>query len=178
MSFWNFWKKKKSVRVLNGKSFIAAYSSLPFEEALNGTPLPNYLFDERDGTYWCFRIGDVEIPWGIDRETFGFGASGCILVSRRAVGAASLTGRGFNFVLEGDVYYLYENQLNEDGFSGFVFDMQQRLIRCIHSIARSSTADTFESAMMHLGDDPTVQQILKEFSVQLKSVTVNSLLRP
>ena len=164
--------KKKPIKVMNGKRFIAAYSARPFEEAKQGTSYPDYSFHQYEGLYWCTRVGDIAIPWGFGKGLVGFSACGSITVSRRNVNAVSFDGRGLPYVKEGEVCYLYEKELVGDQFQGFAIYMRDQLKESIHAIARkcSGSPESFPDMMEKLGERAEVLDLMDEHKLILKEI--------
>ena len=164
-----FKRKKKAVRVMNGKSFIAAYSELPFEEA-QGSQYPDYSFHTVGEMNWCVRIGDITVGWGFGKRDAPFVANGTLTVSRRNVSAVSFHGRGLPYVREGDIYYLYEGENTANGFAEY---LRVKICEGLKEIARRSTSETFRQEVQALGDLPEMQRLLDEHKLVLKSVSVD-----
>ena len=168
-----FWKSKR-VSVINGKRFIAAYSTKPFAESKKQSAYPDYCFYEADGLYWCVRVGDIEIPWGFGDDGNGYSANGSIVASRRNVDASSFDGKGLPFTKDGEISYLYESEFINNTFEGFSMYMRDKLLGCIREIANRVQARDFPLVLEAvLGDDPKVDALMKSNMLTLKSVRVN-----
>jgi hypothetical protein len=170
-----FWKSKR-VSVINGKCFIAAYSTKPFAESKKQSLYPDYSFYESDGLYWCVRVGNIEIPWGFGDDGNGYCANGSAIVSRRNVDASSIDGKGFPFTKEGEIYYLYESEFTGNSFEGFSMYMRDALLVYIREIAGRFNAQEFPSALESaLRDDPRVADLMNANMLTLKSVRIEKI---
>lgn len=170
-----FWKKKK-VSAFNGKNFIAAYSSVPFTEAKKPNAYPNYYFYEADGLYWCIRIGEFEIGWGIGDDGRGYSANGSVIASRRNVDASSIYDKGLPFVKEGEISYLYESEFTGNTFEGYSIYLRDELLIPIREIAGKTSAQDFPKALeAELRNDPRVIWLMKSNMLTLKSVRVEKI---
>ena len=186
--------KNEPVMVMNGKRFVAAYSARPFLEGMIETgaiiktlkwsgekEIPDYkLYQEKDGTYWCVRIGDIDVPWGFDSSVNGYWANGVVTVSRMNVGSEPFDGRGFPFVREGDVFYLYECELGDNGFYGFSIYMRGQLLNSLRKLAKGMTKEDFETKLSKDGANelknlPEVQELLKEHRLDVKQVILHGI---
>ncbi len=167
-----FWKTKR-VSVINGKRFIAAYSTKPFVEAKKQNVFPDYCFYESDNLYWCLRVGDIEIPWGFGDDGRGYSANGSVIVSRRNVDASSLDGKGLPFIKEGDISYLYESEFINNTFEGYSMYLRDKLLVHIREIAKRVSAEEFPNILeSSLKNDPEVAALLKLNMLMLKSVNI------
>lgn len=170
-----FWRKKR-ISVMNGKRFIAAYSSKPFAESKKQNSYPNYYFYEADGLYYCIRIGEFEIGWGIGDNSRGYSANGSVIVSRRNVDASSLDGKGLPFVKEGDISYLYESEFTGNSFEGYSVYLRDELLCIIRETADRSSPEDFPKALESaLREDPRVSALMKSNMLTVKSVRVERL---
>ena len=170
------WWKKKSVSVFNGKSFIVAYSSIPFAEAKKQNTYPNYYFYEANGLYWCIRVGTFEVGWGFGDNGRGYSANGSIIVGRRNVDASSLDGKGLPFVKEGVISYLYESEFINNSFEGYTVYLRDELLISIREIADKTSAKDFQSVLeSELRKDPRVATLMKSNMLILKSVRVEKI---
>ncbi|MBE6633757.1 MAG: hypothetical protein E7620_05390 [Ruminococcaceae bacterium] len=174
MSFWNrFIKTKRAVRVLKGTPFLAAYSEHPFEE--RRVDAPDYTFHEHEGTYWCVRVGNIEIPWGFGTDS-GIAANGTVTVSRMNLNYASFTGKGLPYVCENEVFYLYEAVQDSDGrLHGFVPMMRDRLNAILREIANGKDVEELRASLKVLADREDVRALLQEHRLQLKDVHIDYL---
>lgn len=186
--------KNKPVKVMNGKRFVAAYSVRPFLEGMSEegvifkklkwsgeTEIPDYkCYQEKDGTYWCVRVGDIDVPWGFGSDVNGYWANGVITVSRKNVGKEPFDGRGLPFVREGDVFYLYECELGDNGFYGFSIYMRERLLNSLRKLAKGMTKEAFEETLAKdgaaaLAAIPEVRELLDEHKLVVKQVILHSV---
>ena len=168
----------KKHAVFQAKKFIVAYSSKPFCEAKKRDIYPNYSFFESDGLYWCVRVGELEVPWGIGASSTGgrFSANGTIVVSRQNVDASSFDGKDLMFTKCGDIYYLYESELVNGRFEGYVIYLRDAFLATIGRIANNSEAKTFPDILeQSLRDDPKFSSLLKEQMLVLKRVDVSKV---
>ncbi len=168
MPFWS--KRKRAVTVMNGRGFVAAYSEHPFAEAR--ARHPDYTFHEQDGTHWCIRVGDLQIPWGFCTED-GLFANGVATVSRMNVNEASFTGRGLPYVREGEIFYLYESYFNEsDELKGFAPFLRERLAEIMREIAAESGEEGLRQGLKAMGEREDVRRLLREHRLELRSILV------
>ena len=172
---FKLFKRKKPITVMRGKKFVAAYSEYPFVEAKSGADYPDFSFHESGGLYWCVRVGDIDIPWGIGGDDIGFKANGFVKVSRRNVSAVTFDGRGFEYKRVGDVFYLYESELGDDGFFGFSPFMQRFLIRAIKGIAKQSTDESFRANVERISEVPEIAALLEEHKLIIRSVNIDMI---
>ncbi|MBR4942743.1 MAG: hypothetical protein IKZ28_01820 [Clostridia bacterium] len=183
----------KTVKLMNGKRFVAAYSRYPFEECMkkegtifkklkwsDETEIPDYqcFYNEADKTYWCVRVGEIEIPWGFGADVNGeYWANGLILVSRQNVGKEPFDGRGLPFTTEGEVTYLYECELTDNGFKGFSIYMRERFLNAIKRMAKDLPQAEFEKAFSAeaLKKDKEVEEILSLHKLTLTKVILHGI---
>ena len=148
---------KKTVSVMNGKRFIAAYSAAPFAEleSKGASSYPDYAFcdskKDRGVLHWCLRRGRIEIPWGITFHEGECSANGSLFVSRLNVDETSFYGEGLPFVKESvdgvDVWYLYECEFTGNGFSGFAVYMRECLLPYLRRVAEKTGVEGFRAAV-------------------------------
>lgn len=169
-------KKVNPVRVMSGKRFVAAYTPLPIAEEQNRAQYPDYAFGEVNGMSWCVRVGEIEVPWGFGKsEGLDYSASGSFTVSRRNLGAESFDGKGMPYVKCGEVFYLYECEIGDDGLRGFNIYLRNRLMPDLLRIAKKSTPETLEIGLCELGDDPDVIEVLDELGLDLIRVNLRKI---
>ena len=170
-------RKKSSVFDI-GKPFIAAYSKKPFAESKNSGDYPDYRFFYSGGLYWCVRIGNIDIPWGIADNGRGFCANGSITVSRLRVDATSIDGKGYPFVKKGNILYLFEYELSKFTFEGFTTRIRDQILVIIQRIADETSAENFPSKLENeLRKDPGFNAILEANMLTLERVRTNKVVR-
>lgn len=168
-----FWKKKR-VSVFNGKSFIMAYSPVPFAESKKKEIYPSYSFYEADGLYWCVRVGEFEVGWGFGGS--GYSANGSVILSRRNVDASSIDGKGLPFIKAGEISYLYESEFINNSFEGYSVYLRDELLPSIRGIAERVSEKDFPNVLeSELREDPRVTALLKSNMLTLKSVRVDKV---
>lgn len=134
-----------TVRVMRAgqPKFFAAHSALPFAE--EHEDYPDYAFYTLGNRYWCVRVGDLEVPWGVCVDVGNSNelwANGIIRV-KRLNRAATLDGKGFEYVKASNgVFYLYEKVFQDNRFSGFVIRLRDEFLPILSEIARAAKDPT------------------------------------
>lgn len=152
-----------TVRVIRpgAPSFFAAHSSFPFAEA--NEDYPDYAFYSLGNRYWCVRVGDLEIPWGINVELENgnrLWANGIIRI-KRLNHKAHLDGKGFTYTKEKNgVFYLYEKVFRETHFCGFAIHLRDEFLPILTEIAQTAQ------------DVPTFKKALQAFPTHADAIAV------
>lgn len=176
MSFFD--RFKRHVSVMCGEPFVAAYSRHPFTEARCGGSYPDYVFDSYGGLYWCVRVGEIEIPWGVGYDELGFGANGSITVRRRNVNAASLDMKGIPQTQLGEISYLFVNRVSASGREGFARYIEPQLLPFIRAVADKHGYDGFAGALVdELMRSDELAEVLDRHEMTLVSVFVRDTVR-
>lgn len=171
-----FFKKKKKVFAFNGKRFIAAYSQIPFVESPNGetnTIYPDYAFYKNNGFYWVVRVGTIKIPWGFGKfDGVPYYANGTLYLKRGNQSVDGWDGLSLPYKLEGDVYRLYESELENGRNVGFCNELQDLLRPRMVEIAKeSSLADLGKNLNERLNE--LCQEFLEQFGLWIEKVEIN-----
>ena len=159
---------------MNGKPFVAAYSPLPFSE--DKGQYPDYAFHSVEGMNWCVRVGSIIVPWGFSKRDVGFSANGVFVLTRANVSAATLDTKGFRYVKEGDVFYLYESEIDENGeFYGFSVTIKEALMPSFKQLARQGGLDSFVSRACGFTNSKEADDILSPHYMKLAEVRVDHI---
>ena len=171
---WLF--RKNTADIVFDPPFVAAYSELAFTEAKNSAKYPDYSFHSVGGMNWCVRVGEITVPWGFSARDAGFSSNGVFVVSRANVSAATFDQKGFSYVKKGEVYYLYENEMDDGGsFYGFSVYMRNLLLPELKKFAKEHSGDYFArniDAFLQLDE---VNKLLSAHRLKLVAVRINNV---
>lgn len=169
-------KKKVHIDFENNRDFIAASSIYPFAEYSGKNrdkqyPGYAYWYDTGKGIYWCYRIGNMTVPFGL--VGLDFRATGTVYVERRNVIAAFMDKVHYPSTKKNDITYYYEYVIDEHN-NMRDNDLTQKTREIIHTIARDCTAETFPQMLKNeLPQNSVFKQLLDEFELRYKDVEIN-----